>query len=214
MPIRSRDACAGASGVAGLLVAPCSSPVRRSRRPGAGADPGRASRCRSPDQAQATCSATSRTWSASSRDKLEQSGLTDDQIRARLRAAGYPEIFLDQYLAGADTTPAIRPGPRHHRRRPRARHPVAAGARLAPGSRTRIYAMLATRCARLLDSLRCATSTRCAPTRSPIRSDVLRPGGLKLFGLETFRHVSTQFQPVEAGRWTRTIGSARATCWS
>src|SRR5262245_66389720 len=38
------------------------------------------------------------------RERLQQSGLTDDQIRARLRAAGYPENFLDQYLAGADTS--------------------------------------------------------------------------------------------------------------
>ena len=46
------------------------------------------------------------------REKLAQSGLTEDQVRARLRAAGYPENFLDQYLAGADTTLAVRPGPR------------------------------------------------------------------------------------------------------
>src|SRR5687767_7297482 len=38
------------------------------------------------------------------REKLAQSGLSEDQIRARLRAAGYPESFLNDYLAGADTT--------------------------------------------------------------------------------------------------------------
>jgi hypothetical protein len=46
------------------------------------------------------------------RDKLAQSGLSEDQIRARLRAAGYPETFLDDYLAGADTSLRVRPGPR------------------------------------------------------------------------------------------------------
>src|SRR6476660_7931083 len=45
------------------------------------------------------------------RQKLQQSGLTPDQVRARLRAAGYPEDMLDDYLNGADTTKAVRPGP-------------------------------------------------------------------------------------------------------
>ncbi len=38
------------------------------------------------------------------RQKLLQSGLSEDQVRSRLRAAGYPENLLDQYLPGADTT--------------------------------------------------------------------------------------------------------------
>src|SRR5687768_15666001 len=46
------------------------------------------------------------------RQRLQESGLTEDQIRARLRAAGYPENFLDQYLSGADTSLAVRPGAR------------------------------------------------------------------------------------------------------
>src|ERR687893_1194715 len=46
------------------------------------------------------------------RQRLLQSGLTPDQVRARLRAAGYPENMLDQYLTGADTTRAVRPGQR------------------------------------------------------------------------------------------------------
>ena len=46
------------------------------------------------------------------RERLQESGLTDDQIRARLRAAGYPENILDQYLSGADTSMTVRPGPR------------------------------------------------------------------------------------------------------
>ena len=38
------------------------------------------------------------------RDRLAASGLTPDQVRARLRAAVYPEGMLDDYLQGADTT--------------------------------------------------------------------------------------------------------------
>ena len=44
------------------------------------------------------------------RQRISQSGLTPDQVRSRLRALGYPENLLDQYLQGADTTAAARPG--------------------------------------------------------------------------------------------------------
>ncbi len=44
------------------------------------------------------------------RQRLGTSGLSKDQVRARLRAAGYPETMLDPYLEGADTTVKIRPG--------------------------------------------------------------------------------------------------------
>ncbi|HJP58474.1 MAG TPA: hypothetical protein VJ865_00685, partial [Gemmatimonadaceae bacterium] len=39
------------------------------------------------------------------RQKLMSSGLTPDQVRARLRAEGYPENLLDAYLPGATGTP-------------------------------------------------------------------------------------------------------------
>ena len=38
------------------------------------------------------------------REKIGASGLTDDQIRARLRAAGYPDSLLDQYLPSSTDT--------------------------------------------------------------------------------------------------------------
>lgn len=44
------------------------------------------------------------------RQRLGTSGLSKDQVRARLRAAGYPETLLDPYLEGADTTVKVRPG--------------------------------------------------------------------------------------------------------
>src|ERR671916_1475897 len=46
------------------------------------------------------------------RQRLLRSGLPPDQVRSRLRAAGYPETLLDEYLPGADTTGLTRPGPR------------------------------------------------------------------------------------------------------
>src|SRR3954454_14164328 len=45
------------------------------------------------------------------RQRLLESGLTPDQVRSRLRAAGYPDNLLDDYLVGADTTRRVRPGP-------------------------------------------------------------------------------------------------------
>ncbi|MFL5554672.1 MAG: hypothetical protein ACJ78D_02675, partial [Gemmatimonadaceae bacterium] len=38
------------------------------------------------------------------RQKLETSGLTPEQVRSRLRAAGYPESLLDAYLPGGTTS--------------------------------------------------------------------------------------------------------------
>ena len=35
------------------------------------------------------------------RSQIGQSGLSEEQIRERLRQAGYPESTLDQYLSGA-----------------------------------------------------------------------------------------------------------------
>jgi hypothetical protein len=43
------------------------------------------------------------------RQRLLESGLTPDQVRSRLRAAGYPENLLDDYMMGADTTRRVRP---------------------------------------------------------------------------------------------------------
>src|SRR5262245_2956081 len=36
---------------------------------------------------------------------MATSGMTPDQVRARLRAAGYPDALLDQYLPGGTTRP-------------------------------------------------------------------------------------------------------------
>ena len=41
------------------------------------------------------------------RSRIASSGMTAEQIRARLRAAGYPETLLDQYLPGASDTLAV-----------------------------------------------------------------------------------------------------------
>ena len=144
------------------------------------------------------CCRTSPTWCGSSGSGCQQSGLTHDQVRARLRAAGYPENILDQYLSGADTSHDGAPRSAHARRRHGARHPLTAGAGFAP-ARGLHRSRCRTRCGRC--------STRCGYLHlDSLRADSLadsleaiRPGGLKLFGIETFRRLSTQFEPMDAG---------------
>jgi len=131
------------------------------------------------------------------RQRLDQSGLTPDQVRARLRAAGYPETLLDQYLPGADSTQPASIGPR-------TLDAVQAlgvlSAREADSlHQTDSIRVLSDSLRDLLDSLRLvrADSLRADSLADSLRA--LQPGGLKPFGLETFRRTSTRFQPNQAG---------------
>ena len=131
------------------------------------------------------------------RRKLLDSGLTPDQVRARLRAAGYPESLLDDYLLGADTSRAARPGP----------NTLEAVRSLGILSEQETDSLrmqdsslvVSDSLQRVLDSL---SFTRADSARADSLSDslaVLQGRGLKLFGLETFRRTSTRFQPVQSG---------------
>jgi protein involved in polysaccharide export with SLBB domain len=42
---------------------------------------------------------------------MQQSGLTPDQVRSRLRAQGYPDSLLDQYLGGSTIPDSLAPSP-------------------------------------------------------------------------------------------------------
>jgi polysaccharide export outer membrane protein len=131
------------------------------------------------------------------RQKLSESGLTQDQIKARLRAAGYPEDILDSYLPGADTNRVVQPGPRT----------IDAIRSLGVLSQEEADSLrkpdslmaLSDSMRQLLDSLRLlkADSLRADSLADSLR--VLLPGSLKIFGLETFRRTSTSFQPAQAG---------------
>jgi protein involved in polysaccharide export with SLBB domain len=131
------------------------------------------------------------------RQRLLQSGLTPDQVRARLRAAGYPENMLDQYLTGADTTRAVRPGQRDL-------EAVSALGLLSVAELDSLEVKDSTMevsdsMQLVLDSLRLrrADSARADSLADSIR--VLHTGGLKQFGLETFRRSSTRFQATQSG---------------
>jgi polysaccharide export outer membrane protein len=131
------------------------------------------------------------------RQQIQSSGLTPDQVHARLRAAGYPENLLDDYMSGADTTRQIRPGPRTFEA---VRALGLLSEQESDSLRLRDSLRVETDSLRqLLDSLR---DRRADSLRADSLADSLRlfgPSRLKLFGLETFRRTSTRFQPAQAG---------------
>ena len=131
------------------------------------------------------------------RQRLLESGLTPDQVRARLRAAGYPENLLDEYLMGADTTRQVRPGSK-------TMEAVTALGILSEAEADSLQVqdsmmVMSDSLRLLLDSLRFlkADSARADSLADSIR--VFQGQGLKIFGLETFRRTTTRFQPTQSG---------------
>lgn len=131
------------------------------------------------------------------RQRLEQSGLTPDQVRSRLRAAGYPENMLDDYLQGADTTREAQLGPRT----------LDAVRALGVLSQSEADSLgLVDSLGAMTDSMRAVLDSvrrlRADSARADSLADslaVLRGSGLKIFGIETFRRATTRFQPSLAG---------------
>ena len=116
------------------------------------------------------------------RRRIVQSGLTADQIRVRLQAAGYPTSLLDSYLRAAEGQ-ARTPGD----------SVVAAMTILGFGTATDLQ--------RFADSLR--VSLLSPEVLDSLRADSLareeKERELKLFGLDVFRRSTTQFLPTLAG---------------
>jgi protein involved in polysaccharide export with SLBB domain len=130
------------------------------------------------------------------RERLQGSGLTPDQVRARLRAEGYPEDLLDPYLAGFDTTQAVRPAPA-------TLDAVRALGILSVETIDTLGGLDSMRAIndsvrRVIDSL---TLERLDSLRQDSLADSisLRGGRLKQFGLEVFRRHTTRFQAVTTG---------------
>ena len=131
------------------------------------------------------------------RQRISQSGLTPDQVRSRLRALGYPETLLDSYLQGTDTTAAARPSAG-------TLDAVRALGILSPqevdslGLSDSLFAQ-SDSVRHLLDSLR---MVHLDSLRADSLSDSLeriRPTGLRIFGLTTFRKLSNQFEVPDNG---------------
>ncbi len=131
------------------------------------------------------------------RQRLAQSGLTPDQVRSRLRAAGYPETLLDEYLQGADTTRAARPGPRTF---DAVRElGILSGAEADSLQVQDSVGVLSDSLLQVLDSLRALRADSARADSLADSVEVLRPQGLKIFGLQTFRRTSTRFQGAQSG---------------
>jgi polysaccharide biosynthesis/export protein len=131
------------------------------------------------------------------RQRLAASGLTPDQIRSRLRAAGYSETLLDAYMSGTDTTSVTRPGPQTF-------DAARALGLLSDSEADSLAAQDSTRAIsdslrQVLDSLQLVRSDSARADSLADSVRVLQGRGLKLFGLETFRRSSTRFQPSQAG---------------
>lgn len=114
------------------------------------------------------------------RERIGGSGLTPEQVRARLRAAGYPEDLLDPYLAGSDTVES-----------------KAATSDILEAAR-----VLGLVGAEEADSLLVLTDSAQAIADS-LRADSLADStgvtALKVFGLAVFQRAGTQFSPTING---------------
>ncbi|MDX2194663.1 MAG: SLBB domain-containing protein [Gemmatimonadales bacterium] len=129
------------------------------------------------------------------RQRLQGSGLTPDQVRARLRATGYPEDMLDSYLLGADTTRRVTPAPN-------TLDAIRTLGILSEESIDSLRALDSLRTRRLPDAQRAELLER---LRDSLRTDSLLGDStrsrttLRVFGLDVFRRLSTRFQPRELG---------------
>jgi polysaccharide biosynthesis/export protein len=112
------------------------------------------------------------------RQRIGASGLSREQIRARLRAAGYPENFLDPYLAGADSTQIVKPG-----------SDVVEAVRvlgIVGGEDVDSLLVLTDSAQHVADSLRADSLSDTA-------------SALRVFGMSVFRRSSSLFNPALSG---------------
>jgi protein involved in polysaccharide export with SLBB domain len=136
---------------------------------------------------------------------MQSSGMTPDQIRERLKAQGYPDSLLDQYLPGGTPDSTAVPGD----------DVFGALRALGIGDTTTVDSLRKATTARrrttskldsaFLDTLQRAMqndSTRAA-VRALLRSKTLQreqaDSGFTVFGLDLFRGDNTLFQPNTSG---------------
>ena len=131
------------------------------------------------------------------RQRIADSGLTPDQVRARLKAAGYPEDMLDAYLSTTttDTTQGAEPPTAGQLGAFSALGLLSVGADTL--GRLDSLGFLSEPERRTLDSVRLKRA-------DSLRADSLKDsaavkGGLKRFGLDVFRRATTRFQATQYG---------------
>jgi polysaccharide export outer membrane protein len=148
------------------------------------------------------------------RQRIMTSGLTPDQVRARLRAEGYPENLLDAYLPGSTATDAGAPSPQVFSalttlgitdssdvatlRCGIDAEPASLPDTLPNGT------IDTTRNFSRLEAARMAMRARCLADEDSVirglrKSKADIDSGFVIFGLDFFRERSTQFNPNQAG---------------
>ena len=127
------------------------------------------------------------------RRRIGASGLTPQQMRARLRAAGYPENLLDNYLEGSDTTRVLSPG-----------SDVLDAVRVLG-----IVSVEEADSLYILTDSAQAVGTRSAPTRWRRMAR-----GCRSSGCRSSVGPPACSSPRWRARWTSTTASAPATAWS
>jgi polysaccharide export outer membrane protein len=115
------------------------------------------------------------------RARIGSSGLTPDQIRARLRAAGYSENLLDAYFAGSADTSSAAPG-----------EDVMKA--------VRFLGLVDAQEQDSLTAIRVAADSgrRVTPGLAPVERAAAAPRS-RIFGLDVFRRSTSQFEPDLAG---------------
>jgi len=106
------------------------------------------------------------------REEISRRGLTADQVRARLRAAGYPDSLLNEYLS-----------------------PNASGAAPAPTDSV----LNAVRALGLVDSVFLQSAKREGTKLDTLARQREAAVDLPIFGLDVFRESSSRFEPSTAG---------------
>ena len=149
------------------------------------------------------------------RQRILSSGLTPDQVRARLRAEGYPETLLDAYLPGATGTPDSTIA---------SEDVLSAISQLGIADTTDIALLRCgintdtltvpdtlpsglidtTQVRRRLEERRRLARMRCLSQEDSLRRGLLTKridsdSGFVIFGLDFFRNANTQFDPNLAG---------------
>jgi polysaccharide export outer membrane protein len=134
------------------------------------------------------------------RQRLVNSGLTREQIRARLRAEGYPENLLDPYLPGETGTPEA---PTSDLFRAVQELGIADSTEVDFLRRLQFDSLTNARdsTTRAIDSLLLGDPSR---RRKVVRADVAdslvrADSGFNIFGLDVFRSSNSRFEPASFG---------------
>jgi polysaccharide export outer membrane protein len=115
------------------------------------------------------------------RARISSSGMTPEQIRARLKAAGYSETLLDSYLSGTADTSTAMPG-------------------ADVMNAVRFLGLVDSQEQDSLTAIRAAADSgrRVTPGLAPVERAAAGPRS-RIFGLDVFRRSTSQFEPDLAG---------------